>query len=347
MRIEPVPPLSIDPIPIQHIGSANKSCANDPSSSYKRVIKVLVFSVILLVFLSRDFIADTFSVLAYTGDSDVVALADKSGMNMNGKALFLSASPELVDANKLHEHCPMEDENSVEYGCYIPSKNKIYILKLTEQPYSEIAISTAAHEMLHVAWSKLGDNRRREVLGMLNSHMSESNDYTTQSVKASLELYDKAENIQSDELHALIGSEVDSKFTVKDIEDYYRIYFSNRSKTVASKINYDQGVEKIETDISTKREAINKLEVELSEFADKWLHPIEAYMQQNAYYGDYYTYNKNVDAYNNNLSIYNSRREEYERLITVINVDIEKYNNSMSLLVPSKQQGTLTEQDTR
>ena len=58
-------------------------------------------------------------------------------------------------------------------------------------------------------------------------------------------------------------------------------------------------------------------------------------MQQNIYYGDTYTYNKNVDAYNHNREIYNDMVAKY-------NTNVNTYNSARQSFVDAYSALSLT-----
>jgi hypothetical protein len=339
MRIDPIPKIQIEPVLAP--GHPSQKDIQARVLTRKRVhlfLKVCAGLFVLVFALFKEPIADAYSVLTYSGNTEIIGIVNVSGMNMKGKALFLSKSPEVINADELHSHCPTPNDNVVEYGCYVPSSNKIYILRIAGLPYSEITSTTVAHEMLHVAWEELDEDERVNVSSLLRDHINQSKDAPTQAVVAAVGQYDKDENVQIDELHSFIGSEVDSKNTDARLDAYYRKYFYDRSMSVDANERYEQGLAGIESSIASRKNQAVQQESELADYAAEWLDPIEGYMQQNIYYGDTFRYNKNVEAYNNNLKIYQSKYKNYESFTNQLNVDIASYNNAMNAMTPSKQQ---------
>lgn len=340
MRIDPVPPIQIEPIPNTLVTHQPKPAPKKRLTKQQR--KVAITTCLVVVFclwlVSKELVSDAYTVMSYRGDPRLVQMAGDSGMNLNGKALFLSKDPELVDANTLQAHCPTEDMESIEYGCYDSSKDKIYILKIDAQPYSEISLTTIAHEMLHVAWDQLDYEEKQSIGLALSEHVASQTDQGTAAVKESLQNYPDDEEIRINEMHSFIGAEVANGYTDDVLDVYFQQYFTDRSLSANANIRFEQGLASIEKNFVERKDQIRNLEDDLNAYQAKWLDPIEYYMRQNVYYGDTYTYNKNVDAYNNNLKNYKSKYAAYESYVDQYNSDIERYNSAIASLKPDKKQ---------
>lgn len=337
MKIDPIPDIAIDPIPYPEWPDFdNDNTRTSPRRHLGGVLKIVVPILIFLALLNAENIANVYAVVSYSGDTRVAILADSAGMNLKGKALFLSQSPELVSADELQTHCPLAGAGLVEYGCYLPSRNKIYILGIASPPYSEAMTVTAAHEMLHAAWAELGTGARNDISSVLQGYIQQVADGDARTIKDSLARYDANEAVQINELHSFVGSEVGSGVG-DELEAHYRRYFSDRTKSSSANTRATQGEEEIRNDLEARRSELSERLADINDYEAKWLAPFRAAMQQNLYYGSYYTYNKNVEGYNKNLEMYNQKVDEYERRRRLFNEDIDKYNAAMAAMMPGSE----------
>ncbi len=331
MKIDPIPAIKIDPILDYKQSSSNRRASN--GNKIRKYLKYGLIVLAVFVFLKFDAISDYYTVQTFEGDYQLVNLADQAGLNLNGKALFLSKSPELVTANRLYEYCP---RNEGALGCYVPSEDKIYILEITTPPYSQSIPSTIAHEMLHVAWEELSSDQRAQLTSAIKKHMNESVDAPTQSIKKILTTYEDKEAIQIGESHSFIGSELSEAATDHMLDEHYRSYFSDRDKSAEANATYVADVENLKNGLDARVAALETRLGELQDYETKWLRSFDSAFAQDAYYGNYRSYNSNVERYNGNLQTYNGLVDEYEKERASLNASIDTYNNAMKAMRPDK-----------
>ena len=302
-----------------------------PPSRYGKAVLVLL---LLLGLFNAEHAFNFYEVATYDGDPQLSSLADDAGLNLRGKALFLSHSPELVTANEIHQHCPREDGA---LGCYVPQDNKIYILHISSEPYSNSIPSTIAHEMLHAAWADLSIEDRDTVSSALDNHLSLANDNYTVSVKEKLAGYPTDRDTQIGEAYAFIGSEVFESETDDVLDEHFRRYFAERDNSAQANASYESEVDKIAAGLNERSKALEVRASELDEYEARWLRSFDYTLQQALYYGDYYSYNNNVDRYNSNLSNYNSMVDAYERDRLQLISEIDAYNAAMDAMRPDEK----------
>jgi hypothetical protein len=164
----------------------------------------------------------------YHPPADVVQLANDAGMNAKGKQLFYRFSPEIVDQATLNQKCTAE-----KLGC--TTGVHIYILQANTPTDYDRNIVTAAHEMLHVAYSRLSASQRDNLQPLLQNAL---NDPNAQDVDQILTTYSPSSYYN--EAHSFIGSELAVKSAA--LNSYYSQYFSDRNKTIDafSKSSNDQ-----------------------------------------------------------------------------------------------------------
>lgn len=315
---------------------------NKLSSLIKTSVVILI---VLFTFSSIPPVSDAISLSAgeLTSSENIKDVANNSGFSNKGKVYFYKSNPELVNADKLHTVCPTAEEDSIEYGCYIPQDNKLYILDIPDEAYKSIIYVSAAHETLHAVWSNTESAERDKISSKIKEFYNASDNIESNKLRETIKLYGSLDNDSLiDELHSFVGSTVPSPSINTDLEFYYSTYFDNRNTAVQANVTFNSNLDK---KIAELKESKNRLETEYSQlgaFKIKYLDGLETAINRSAYYGDTYSYNRNVDAYNNNRNNYNNRVDLYNRQRDEHNAKINAFNEIIKIFYPSKTLDTLT-----
>lgn len=165
-------------------------------------------------------IGDWWHTRTYHPSDEIVKLADDAGMSETGKRLFYRFEPTLVDQTTLDDKCTAE-----KLGC--TEGRFIYILQPTNEAEYSRAIVTAAHEMLHIAYSRLPKQQQEDVHALLQTELTRP---AAESIVKALEGYPQADH--DNEAHSFFGSQLGE--LSNELEQYYTEYFNNRNQTVAA-----------------------------------------------------------------------------------------------------------------
>ena len=163
-------------------------------------------------------IGDWWHAHIYGPSEEIVSLATDAGMNDTGKNYFYRFEPTLVDQATLDDKCSVE-----KLGC--TEGRFIYILQPTTESERYRTIVTAAHEMLHVAYSRLSPQQRDDLEPLLKAELAKPADSGIRQ-----ELTGYAQEDYYNEAHSFIGSELPNLDRL--LEQHYAKYFSDRTKTV-------------------------------------------------------------------------------------------------------------------
>jgi hypothetical protein len=210
---------------------------NRRQSSGKLAVTLLI-SVVLLALafaavLNRMVIRDWVTVNQFQPSSEVAELAVQSGMNDAGKYLFYSGQPTLKNAEGFNDSCGEHERSTSVLGCYV--NYQIYLFDIENKELDGIEEVTAAHEMLHAAYDRLGASDKGAVERMIKDMLPdlEADEAFNERMAAYGEL-DEADRIN--ELHSIIATEVVD--LPDDLEEYYERYFSDREKVAGLYAKY-------------------------------------------------------------------------------------------------------------
>lgn len=278
----------------------------------------------LFLLLNRQYVVDQLSVWQYQPSSEVVKLAERSGMNDHGKFYFYASKPAIEPAQEFNQECDRKEEGTAILGCY--NGQNIYIYNVSNDKLDGIKEVTAAHEMLHAVYVRLGNGEKKALDALLEDEYSKLKDDSEFAER--MAFYARTEPGERDnELHSVIGTEV--AHVSPQLEAHYRQYFASRTKVVALHEQYAKVFDELKSKGAT-------LSNELTELGDK----IERESAQ---------YNDDVSRLNGDISDFNSRADgggfsnqaafESERASLVaraeeldgrrdaINADITRYNS--------------------
>jgi hypothetical protein len=277
-----------------------------------------------LLLINRQYVLDQVAVWQFAPGSDVASLASRSGMSGKGTFYFYASKPAVEDAQKFNSACERKEASTAILGCY--TGQNIHVYNVTDVRLDGIKEVTAAHEMLHAAYARLGGNEKKKVDALLEAEYKKLKDNPDFSER--MAFYSRTEpGERANELHSVIGTEVAS--ISPELEAHYSAYFSDRSKVVGLHAKYA----KVFSDLQAKGKALS---AQLTTLGNK----IEA---------DSARYNADVSALNSDIGNFNSRasgggfssQEEFEKeraaLVSranglearrnVINDEVAEYNS--------------------
>ncbi|MBP6880113.1 hypothetical protein KBC31_00605 [Candidatus Saccharibacteria bacterium] len=195
--------------------------------------KSTIFQLALLVFViligaiaipNAPEIGDFFALKSYQPSREVEQIASDAGMGEKGRRLFYRFDPIFTDQATISSFCGRAKEP---LGC--AEGRRIYILASNNEEYYQQSVVTAAHEMLHVVYSRLSEKEKTQIDELIQNKI----DTFGPDIVEEIDAYNKeSDEVIRDESHSIVGSEV--KTLPKDLENHYKTYFSNRQKSVES-----------------------------------------------------------------------------------------------------------------
>lgn len=307
--------------------------------------KFLVAIIMVLFVLCFSVFRENINVLLYDGPSQIKTLADQSGMSTHGKALFFSTSPEIVDYPTLQKYCPLATNDTIEFGCYINDKNKIYILNIQNSDLSPMMAVTAAHEMLHKAYAGLTDSDRVTLIAEITAEktliLSDPGSPDAKHFNEMLQPYidtGASSVVLDNELDSLLGTEINVNSS--SLISYYDQYFTSQSVPVSQYSLEVQNIETITNQLNVELGSVNSCVDDIAS-RDANLNSIQKALDYDSYIGDTNTYNQNVDIYNTNLANFKTQYTNCKTQYDAYNAKVQDYND-INVKLKAPQQLTST-----
>lgn len=295
-------------------------------------LALAVISVFAITgFIFRYDIHDWIKLRGYTPSQDIVALADDTSMLPYSRRLFYVNRPEIADKETFNTHC-RHNEYSIVLGCYIPGQQGIYLLNVTDERLDGIKEVTAAHEMLHAAYERLDSGERARVDALIQAAYD---NITDTRILDTIELYRKQDpSIVPNEMHSILGTEV--RNLPVELEDYYRKYFSDRSKIVRLAEQYEQAfterrnkVRELDAELKVLKTNIDAASQEVTE-EDARLKTMRNQMNAYRSSGQNDAYNELVPQYNSQVSRFNAQIDDLSAQIVRYNALVQERNDIVS-----------------
>ncbi|MEJ0073595.1 MAG: hypothetical protein WDN27_06025 [Candidatus Saccharibacteria bacterium] len=250
-------------------------------------------------------------------------------MTPKAQHLFYVNHPDITDSSAFTSHCPAGGEKTIVLGCYLSPDQGIYVYAVSDARLDGVEQVTAAHETLHAAYRRLSTSERNKVDAMLMDYYE--HDLTDQRIKDTIAAYKQSEpNDVVNEMHSVFGTEVPN--LPAPLEQYYKQYFTDRSKITAYAADYqaeftgrqaqiasdDAQLATIKQQIDTDENTLNQQKSTLDTQSAQ-LDAERSSGQQQAYNSGVGSYNRAVDAYNNLLVTTKSLINQYNTLVAARN----------------------------
>lgn len=247
------------------------------------VASLLLIAAALL--LNRQVLVDQLTVWQYQPSPEIARLTERSGMSGRGRFFFYAARPSLDGTQTFNQECASIEQSTNILGCY--RDQRIYIYNVTNQQLDGIRETTAAHEMLHVAYERLAPAARDNVNKLLEAEYQKLQ--SDPGLAKRMTYYEKSEPGEKyNELHSIIGTEASTLSS--ELEMYFRSYFSDRGKVVTRYQSYA----KVFDELASQADALSTQLNTLSATIDK----------QTA------TYNDTTETLNRDIGTFNRRASE-------------------------------------
>jgi len=296
--------------------------------SWPYIVLGLLLLANVTVWLQRDAILDWWSLRNYTAPSQIVQLASDASMTPYARRLYYSNHPLLESREEFNKDCTNYGEETAVLGCYHGRRQGIFIYAVDDPRLQGVLQVTAAHEMLHEAYDRLGTAERSNVKKMLETYAASGK--LDSELNQKLDSYRQQNADVVNEMHSIFGTEVRS--LPPDLEAYYKKYFTNRLRVVEYKEsyqaefsrrkalvdNYDAQLADLKTQIDSHKASLT---AKLSELKAKEKTINQAIANQNRS-----AYDSAVRSYNNLVSVYNQELAVTQKLIAQYNDIVARRN---------------------
>lgn len=297
------------------------------------VLVALFLSAGAGLLLNRQYVIDQINVWNYQPTVAIEEIVDDIDLTDSGIFYLYVTHPEVESAAEFNVSCPQREVNNPILGCY--TGERIFIYDVTDESLAGIKQVTAAHELLHAAWDRLGESDRESIIDLLKKEYESIKDPEFHERMGYYERTEPGEYYN--ELHSIIGTE--QKTISPELEEYYQRYFDDRQLIVGYHGMYSSVFESLESRSESLYEQLVAL--------DKQIDSKRAAYTQNlaALSADIIDFNERADAgdFSSTTQFFNERNQlnarknqleadriELNSLVDVYNVKYNEYKEVAS-----------------
>lgn len=294
--------------------------------SFVRRLSPYVLFVLLVVagtglWVRHDQLLDWVATRGYQPSAAVEQLAADTTMTPYAKRLFYANRPAVQGKQAFNKHCTDPSEQVAVLGCFTGNRLGIYLYDVTDERLQGIEQVTAAHEMLHQAYQRLGRAEKTRINGLLQEYHDLK---ASQALKDKIASYNTTEPTElQNEMHSIFGTEASD--LPPELEAYYKQYFTDRQKILAFHQQYQSEFDKRIAQIADYDKQLADLKTKIeAKKAD--LAASEATLQQRRVQLDAYLANNQIAQYNAAVPPFNALVVAYRNTVKQTNDMVDKFN---------------------
>lgn len=293
------------------------------------LIPVVLFVILAIGVVRAQAIADYIRLYHYQPPAAVAKLADDTTMSAEGRHLFYVNHPLISDRQAFNIECRNDDEKTIVLGCYKAHDQGIFLFNVNDARLNGVEQVTAAHEMLHAAYARLGSEQRQTVDAELQQFYK--NDVHDARLRATIAAYQRTEpNDVVNEMHSVFGTEI--KDLPPGLESYYAQYFTNRKKIADYAAAYEneftsrqQRVQQYDTQLTALKQQIDANTAELKQ-DEATINAKRSELESEKASDDYADYNAAVPDFNNLVQQYNTLLGQTQASVASYNQLVQQRN---------------------
>jgi hypothetical protein len=289
------------------------------------VLLLMIIAAGAALIWKHDQILDWTVLRNYQAPANVVQLGADDGMTAYAKRLFYVNQPSIDDKQEFSQHCSNAGDESVVLGCFTGNRRGIYIYDVTDPRLSGVEQVTAAHEMLHQAYERVGSKERAHLNQLLQDYYDNG---ASDALRKQIDSYQKTEPDQlHNEMHSIFGTQAAS--LPAELEDYYKQYFADRHKIVSYYNQYESEFDKRRDEVVVYDEQLNSIKQQIDDGKTE-LKSREATLSQRRAQLDAYLNNNQIPQYNAAVPGFNALVDAYRSLFNATNALIAQYNHLLA-----------------
>lgn len=297
----------------------------------RRTLGFLVFFVVLGVgifaFMHRQDIQDHFRATAFDPSPRTVEVMGQLELTSTGERVFLASQPTVDGSQRFNEQCADVDHSEQGHvlGCF--TGDRIHLFDVPDVRVNGIVEVTAAHEVLHAAFARLGDGERAalserlmtafDVLSVENPELSER-----------MAVYDHLSDAAfANELHSVLGTEVQE--LPAWLEEHYARWLSDRGALVdhfdayhSVFIELQEQADEIDAEMTALRTDVEQRNLAYDEAVQQFNADAASFRSRN----ENFEFSSNPGEFERIRDELEVRRTELQTTLETLQADIDHYN---------------------
>ncbi|MBO4855031.1 hypothetical protein J5500_01325 [Candidatus Saccharibacteria bacterium] len=203
-----------------------------PKKKLGRILGYLVAFIVgalIAFFVDYRAVYDWILGFSYQPSTEMSQTISNIELTGRGERIVKASFAELQNSEEFNQNCPNSATETSVLGCYYDWH--IYVFNVDNAELDGIKEAVLAHELLHADWQRERSWIKNELEPVLRETYEQNKDTLADHMKTYT-----AENFV-DELHSIIGTQIDVDKLPQRLKEHYRSIFKNHAKVVAY---YDQ-----------------------------------------------------------------------------------------------------------
>ena len=289
---------------------------------------ILLVAVALVVAVTfRQQLKDHFAAVSFEPSVRVERVLDELQLTDAGERIFLATQPTVDGSQNFNAQCAGVDHSEQGHvlGCY--TEDRIHLFDVTDERVTGVVEVTAAHELLHASYARLGDGDR----AMLSAKLRQEYDRRAAEdpeLKERMAVYEHlSEAAFANELHSVFGTEV--RDLPDWLEEHYAQWFSDRGAIVDAFARYHAVFVDLQKQADALRGEMESLRADVEARKQSYVADVE---QFNADAADFSARNERFEFSDDAIGFdrirggLEWRRGELEATRVGIQADVDRYN---------------------
>ena len=303
-----------------------------------RVLTCLLLIALLVggvtAYLHRQQINDHFAAQRFEPSTQIVSLTTDLQLTEAGHRIFWASAPTLDASQNFNQQCANVDhsEDGHILGCY--TSGRIHLFEITDERLDGIVEVTAAHELLHATFARLGDGDRSALVRKLNALYEELAPENPELEQRMSVYSGLSKTAFANELHSVLGTE--QRELPDWLEQHYATWFEDRGAILDYFDNYHaifnqlkQRATELETEMTALRSDVEArsaaYDAAVEQFNSEWA----SFVARN----DAFEFASDPDEFYRLRDDFYARRDALGAEMRSLNADIDRYEQMRAELL--------------
>lgn len=275
----------------------------------------------------RQEISDHVAGMNYDMTQRVSSLTADLELTDAGQRVFLATHPTVDGSQHFNEQCADVDHSEQGHvlGCY--TSDRIHLFDVTDERVSGVVEITAAHELLHAVFHRLGEGDRSLLAARLRDVYEEIAP-THPQLHERMSVYEHLpDSAFANELHSVLGTEV--RDLPEWLEQHYAQWFSNRAALVDDFETYLTVFNDLQSQVDALQTEMAALREDVEERKSTYVDAVEAFNADASAYTSRIErddYRDDPERLQRDADALQQRRAAIDAELAALQADIDTYN---------------------
>lgn len=292
---------------------------------------IIAFIAIFIICLNYRVIYDWVLGLSYDPSMAMLQTISNIELTERGERIIKASFAELQDSDDFNRNCPATAAETSVLGCY--NNWRIYIFDVKNDELNGIKEAVLAHELLHADWQRERAWVKDELEPLLRQTYEQNKDELSEHMAA----YSEANFV--DELHSVVGTQLNITKLPKRLQEHYNSIFQNHAKIVNYYRQYSDKFAKLKKEMEELASKIDQLKKRIEELTSDYRKKsqilsadIDDFNRRAAegYYDNRLDFDENRDVLVKRQKSLNQDYKALSSLINETNEYINKYNQNVA-----------------